>query len=361
MSVEVVAEPPVYERRAQQIEGVSWFRDLIFRDSDREAALRLERHSREVEPELRVTPNRTQAQVGYFAPPLWLIDQFATAPRAGRRLAKLIDAEGNLFPLPQGVQSVNLPRLTTGNAEGGVADDADDASADAVDAASTSPVVTISGQADVALPLLEQSPAGAHLDMAFFRDLTEAYDQALETMLINGSGPNTQPTTQFTGLLNLSGTNSVTYTSASPTATGMFTFLGQNSAQIGKNRKHPPEAWLMTTSRASWLGSSEDTSSRPLMIADNTTESGSFDLLAFEVAMDDAIPTTLGAGGNQDVIILCRPKDLMLFESAQMPRVMMEPLSGSLGVRIQLCGYAAFICRYPTGGSILSGTGLVVQ
>src|ERR1700733_10879303 len=118
MSVEVVAEPPVYERRAQQIEGVSWFRDLIFRDSDREAALRLERHAREVELELRVNPNRTQGQGGYFAPPLWLIDQFATAPRAGRRLAKRIDAEGHPFPLPPGVEAGDLPGLGHGKHRG---------------------------------------------------------------------------------------------------------------------------------------------------------------------------------------------------------------------------------------------------
>ena len=36
------------------------------------------------------------------------------------------------------------------------------------------------------------------------------------------------------------------------------------SANIGNNRKRPPEAWMMRTSRWAWLTSSEDGSNRPL-------------------------------------------------------------------------------------------------
>jgi HK97 family phage major capsid protein len=368
MSVKVGSEPLTYERASQQANGVSYYRDLLFREQDAEARVRLERHGREMDVEFRTNPSRVQGKGGYFAPPLWLIDMFATAPRAKRVLAKMIDKEGNCFPLPPGVQSINLPRVTTGNAEQPSADNTATPETDLVDAAATSPVATISGQADVPLPLLEQSPAGAHLDVMFFRDLTEAYDAQLETQLFTGTGPNTQPTPQFTGLLNLSGVNTVTYTSGSPTATNIFASLGSVIAKIGNTRKLPPEAWLMTTSRAGWLGSSEDQQQRPLMIADNTTKNGEFDLLAFRVGMSDVIPTNLSgnpgsftSGGTQDVIIACRPSDMMLWESQPTTMVGLEVLSGSLQARLQLRAYAAFICRYPTAVTVLGGTGLAVQ
>jgi HK97 family phage major capsid protein len=361
--VEVVSEPLTYREDA----GVSYFKDLVDAErGDYPAAERLRRHGCEIADEMerrdtqaasgveyRTSPNRTTGQGGNFAPPLWIIDRFATAPRAKRVLADLIPN----FPLPQGVQSVNLPRLTTGNTEQAVADLAADPSADAVDAAVTCEVVTVSGHGDVALQLLDQSPPGAHLDWAFFKDLSEAYDANLEFQLINGS----TSAGQLPGMLGLvPSANQVTYTAGSPTATGMFGFLGQVLARIGDNRKQPPEAWLMTTSRMAWLGSSEDSQNRPLMIADRDGD-GSLDLLAFPVKLDDAIPVTLGAGGNQDALIACRPSDSLLLESAPRARVHLDVLSGSLQARIQLHCYVAVLHRYPSGMASLTGTGLVVQ
>lgn len=157
--VEVVREPLTYEPHAPR----SYFQDLASAETgDTAARTRLDRHARELrveverrerrawaekpaELEFRTNPSRTTGQGGYFSPPLWIIDAFATAPRAPRVLANLIPG----FVLPQGVQSVNVPRLTTGNTEAPVNDLAADPSTDAVDAAVTSAVVTISGHGDV--------------------------------------------------------------------------------------------------------------------------------------------------------------------------------------------------------------------
>ena len=366
----VVSEPDVYQRDRQQMDGVSYFRDLMFRESDASALVRLDRHARQMELERRVNPNLTQGQGGYFAPPGWLIDQFAHLPRAGRPLADRIDKAKNRFPLPQGVQSINIPRMTSGTAEGPQDDGSSAASGDVVDTQTNCPVVTIAGNSDVSMQLLEQSPVGAHLDAMFFQDLVSAYDLALSQQLLYGAGPTTQPTQQLQGLMTISGTNGVTFTSASPSATGMFTYLGQAISKVGNNRKRPPELWLMNTSRAGWLGSSEDTQNRPLMIADNVAITGEFDLLGFPVIMDDVIPNTLtgnpgsltfGSAVNQDVIIACRPSDMLLFESTPVMSVQTEVLSGTLQARLQYRCYAAFICRYPSGVAIMSGTGNVVQ
>jgi HK97 family phage major capsid protein len=141
----------------------------------------------------------------------------------------------------------------------------------------------------------------------------------------------------------------------------MFPFLGQAVASIGKNRRCPPEAWLMTTSRLAWLGSQEDTQNRPLLIADKDG-TGELDVLAFPVKLTDAMPTNLGAGTNQDAIIACRPSDFLLFESQ--PRTMVSfdnSLSGTLQVRIHLHRSVAVLFRYPSAIAAIQGTGTIVQ
>lgn len=363
--LEVTREPLTYELGAER----SYFQDLtLATNGDNGANARLERHAKELTVELerrdqtakppqgieyRVNPNRTQGTGGYFAPPLWLIDAFATAPRAKRVLTNQIPR----FALPQGVQSVNLPRLTTGTSEQTASDDATDPGTDIVDVASSATVATISGHGDVALQLLEQSPAGAHLDFAFFKDLSEAYDAQLEVQTINGSGTGNQ----LTGLLQVvPAGNQVTYTNASPKATDMVPLLGQVAARVGNNRKLPPEQWLLTTSRLAWITSSEDLQNRPLGLTDRDSD-GKADILVWPSEPDDAVPTTLGAGANQDIIMACRPSDSMLFESEPRAAVHLEVLSGVLMARIQLHAYAAVLHRYPTGAATLSGTGLVIQ
>ena len=374
MDVAVLSEPLTYERHSPH----SYFKDLIASEGGENAATsRLARHERELAVELerrdqkaraskpddveyragireqRATPSRAPGQGGSFAPPLWLIDAFATAPRAPRVLAAAMPG----FPLPNGIQSVNVPRLTTGTHTQPVADASADPSRDIVDAATTSPVVTISGHGDVALQLLEQSPAGAHLDWAYFKDLSESYDAQLEAQLINGSGNNGQ----LAGLLTfVTGANAVSYTDGTPTATEMFLLLGRVVAAVGNNRRLPPEIWLMTTSRLAWIGSGEDQQQRPLMIADRDG-TGELDLLTFPVKLDDAMPTNLGAGQNQDAIIACRPSDGLLFESEPRIGVHLEVLSGTLQARLQLHRYvAALNGRYPASTAALQGTGMAI-
>jgi len=384
-AVTVVREPLTYEREAPR----SYFRDLaLSRAANVSAEKRLKQHAKEMRVELpalekrnraraaesglefRVNPSTTDGQGGYFSPPLWMIDRFATAVRPGRVLSHLIPT----FPLPPGVSSVNLPRLTTGTQAlpssplGNIQD------RDIVDAVTSSPVVTISGRGDVALQVLEQSPTGAHLDWAIFRDLTESYDHQLEAQILAGTGAGAQ----FTGLLNLptgaGGVNVVTYTDASPTGSEMFAYLGQLAAQVGNNRLRPPEAWVMRTSRWGWLGSAEDTAGQPLAVPGHVPNPPLPHLLdddiptpvgmelGWPIYCSDAIPANLGTGANQDTILAVRPSDMFVLESTPQAAVMLDPLSGTLQARLSLHAYAAAIVgRYPTGIATLQGTGMAVQ
>ncbi len=372
--VVVNAEPLTYHEHAPH----SYFRDLVVQDWSDEARARQRRHAEEMdvitrerdqrawrslwagELEYRVEPNRTDGQGGYFSPPLWLNELFATAKRPGRVLAGLMQH----FDLPAGASSVNLPIISTGTQTEPVEDNQAQPDQDVVDAAGSSTVVTISGEVEAALQLLEQSPPGAHLDSAFFKDLTEDFDYKLEIQLLNGSG---SANNQILGVVQAD--NPITYTSGSPTAGGMWTYFGQAAAQLGDNRQMPPEAWLMRTARWSWLTTAEDTQGRPFGLSspfflgsDEKTPDPAGGLVSWPVFLDDAIPATLGAGGNQDQVICLRPTDLMLFESNPVTAVMREPLSGQIGVRIQLhCRVAAITNRYPGGIYVLGGSGFVVQ
>lgn len=360
MPAAVVREPLTYEPAAPH----SYFQDLTRAVRGDSAALgRLQRHSTELRAilagreqrarrraaadgvELRATVGRVDGQGGFAAPPLWLIDQTATAPRPGRALAALMPS----FLLPAGVSEVSVPRLTTGTAVGVAQDGASVPGRDVVDAAATSPAVAFAGQLDVALQLLEQSPPGAYLDETIFRDLAADYDLQLERMLANGSGTNGE----FLGVLNVPSGDGLatteTYTDGSPTTAELAPSLGKAIAQLGNKRGLGAETWLMRTSRKAWL----TVSAWPDAI---------WPLLTVPTVEDNAIPATLGAGGDEDAIVACRPSDMLLLETAPRVRVDRESLSGTLSVRLQLLGYAAaFTARQPASIATVRGTGLIVQ
>jgi hypothetical protein len=375
-------EPLTYSRHAP----FSFFKDCISADrGDRAALDRLNRHRQEMavenerrdragfaalrrnEIEHRTNPDRVQGTGGYFAPPGWLIDHFQTARRPGRVLPDLIDQAGTRFPLPQGVQSLNIPLLNVGTDELEVPDLSADPDQDFVDTAKTSPVVTVTGLSDVALALLEQSPPGAHLDWAIFKDLTEAYDADLGSQVLYGTGTNGQ----FTGIVTAcTANNSIVYTSGTPSFGGMYQSIAQAAAQVGDVRDMPPEVWLMRTARWAWMGSSVDSSQRPMVppsmhgpvtsaTAPNRRAPVS-SMLGWPVHLDESISATLGAAGNQDHILSCRPMDLILMEGTPTSSVHLEPLSGVLGARIVLRNYAAFLVGHASSIATVGGSGCIV-
>lgn len=383
------------------VQNRSYIQDVVLarRGGDLQAKERLDRHAQEMrklaearerifhpdvdyEFEQRAV-NWTNGTGGYFAPPLWIIEQFAYQPTPERCLAKLAPN----FELPEGAQSVNIPAWSAGAEDAPSQVGTAGISTATLDSAISSAVVTIAGTYDVPIQMLEQSPQGAHLDWVAFSTMEARYNYQLELQLMVGTGaavPQGSGNNQLLGIFNntaIPSANNVIYTgpseSASIGATSMFGSLGLAIAKVGQNRFAPPETWLMTTSRMAWLGSSEDSQNRPLMIADRDG-TGAFDLIAVPVALNDAIPRTLGAG-NEERIITCRPSDWIILESdrrtsvrslsrdstsvngrdnAALGDAMGEPLSGSLMVRLQMRRYAAALLRYPSSVSFLSGSGM---
>lgn len=310
--------------------------------------------------ERRVTPDRTDGYGGYFAPPLWLNQLFATANRAGRVLSGLMVR----FPLPREVAEVSLPLLSTGTKVQPGIDDAAVADQDIEDTKANSAVVPLVGQADVALQLLEQSPPGAHLDWAIFMDLSEAYDEDLEAELLEGTGI---PGRTLLGVANVPNITKVTATETA--GSKLYVQAAKLAAQVSDARKRTPECWLMRSARWFYLEGAEDSSERPFGLStnfylghDDATPDPISGMMGLPVFPDDAISATLGAGKNQDMVVCLRPRDLPIFEGEPVTDIRREPLSGTGGVRLQMrCSAAAITGRRPASIGTLTGAGLAVQ
>jgi HK97 family phage major capsid protein len=384
----VRSEPLTYQRG----NGSSYFLDLAraqFRQ-DGDAGARLASHAREMDVEMparekrraeraekemrglprgshfekRTNPNRTDGQGGYFVPPLWLIDEYIDLPRFGRTFANSV----RNLDLPPGTDSVNVPKIASGTATGvQTADAGSVTSQDLTDTYVTAPVRTIAGQQDVAIQLLDQSPAS--FDEITFTDLIADYNQKLDIQCLTGSGSSGQ----LKGVLNVSGINSITYTDSTPTLPEFYTPMMQALSQSATKRKMMPSAVFLTPSRWFWMASQLDSQNRPFILPETSAPFNPMALqtgqdvegpvgrvLNFPLLADGNIPNNLGGGTNEERMIALRTSDLYLFEGSMRTRVLQEVLSGTLQVRFQVFNYAAFMPdRRPETISVISGTGLV--
>lgn len=398
VSVTVVSEPMTYQRG----NGKSYFLDLAkaqFRN-DTAAAERLGRHAAELRVELparetrreerarqqadglsgelrsssqqresmfekRVNPSRTDGQGGYFVPPLWLVDEYIDLPRFGRTIANSV----RNMTLPDGTDSINLPKIATGTATAvQTSDGAPVQSTDLTDTFVNAPVRTEAGQQDVAMQLLDQSPVS--FDEITFTDLIADYNQKIDLQVINGSGINGQAL----GMLNVSGINSVTSTAGSTTLITLYSPMLKLLSQIAKNRKMMPTALFMTPTRWFWAAAALDSQNRPLILPEanapfnpmalqtgGDVEGPVGRLLSTPILADGNIPATLG-GGTEDRIIAARTPDLYFWEGNLRTRVLTEVLSGTLQVRFQVYNYFAFMGnRRPESISVLSGSDLAAS
>lgn len=381
LGVKVLSEPKTYGRRSRH----SFFSDIYksTRDGDVEAAQRLGRHVEEEKLEVEARFARAEEQLkaagfeveardltrvdgagGGFVPPLYLVDEFTTLARAGRVFADRF----NRRPLPPGTDSLNIPRITTGAAV--AAQTADNAAVQETDIAETTlsvPVRTTAGQQDVAIQLLDQSPIA--FDEIVFADLMADYAAKVDTQLINGSGASGQ----ILGVLQVSGIEMVTYTDATPTVAEIYPKLADGVQRVGSNRFLPATAIFMHPRRWGWFLAALDSQNRPLVVptapnnpvnAVGTNDGGAEGpvgtLMGLPVYVDANIPTNLGAGVNEDIIIIARVEDFWLFESAMRTRILPDVLSANLTVRLQVYAYAAATAgRYPKSTSTVGGTGLV--
>lgn len=356
-------------RTYEQGNGRSYLQDLmrvqLNMDGDGGAHERLRRHATDVEtdPEYRDL-TRTDGAGGYFVPPLWLMSQYIDLARAGRAYANLCNGEA----LPPGTDSINIPKVATGTATGvQTADNGAVSETDLTDDFVTAPVRTIAGQQDIAIQLLDQSPIS--FDQVVFRDLVADYATKADLQVISGSGLSGQ----VTGVRSTSNIITITYTNATPTVAQLYSKIADAVQRVHTQRFMPPTAIVMHPRRWAYLLAASDSNGRPLVVPDAGNPQNAMATLGavaaeqvvgqmhgLPVITDPNMPTTLGAGTNEDVVHILRASDLLLFESGIRSRVLPDVGSGNLTVRLQVYGYLAFTAgRYPKSIVEIGGTGLV--
>ncbi|MGZ6838540.1 MAG: phage major capsid protein [Blastococcus sp.] len=368
----VVRDAPIY---AQGKVETSYFRDLYqAKQGDYQAADRLRRNDRMREDALqqRALGNTGAAggSGGEFAPPLWLIDEFVALARPGRKFADSL----NPRPLPSGVASVNLPRVLTGTTTAiQTTQNTALSQTDMTTGSVSSGIVTIGGKQVVSLQLLQQS--GIPFDEVILQDLAADYARQFSSQVLNGSNASGQLNGVYT-YFNASGSANITYTQATPAvggAGGLYSKIFAAAAAIESARYLPPDTIWMHPRRWNWILASSDANNRPLV---NPTATG-FNVVAtndmamlaqgavgkiggMDVITDAAIPTNLGAGTNQDPVLVGVRGDLRVWESPLRADTFEQTYGDTAGVLFRVLAYAAAIPgRYTSSVAVINGTGLV--
>lgn len=366
-SVQVISEPQVYQRGSTETQ---FFRDLWLatRRNDRDALDRLHRNNAMVaDAKKQRAISTTTNQGGEFVPPLWLEEDYIKFARAGRITANLC----RRGVVPPGTNSINIPKINTGTATAPVSSqNSNIQQTDMTTTSVSSPVITIAGGQTVSLQLIEQSPL--NIDEIVLQDLAADYAVKLDTQVLSGSGSSGQAT----GLLTLSGTNSVTWTQATPALGGpggMYPKVANGIQQIHTKRFLPPNVVLMHPVRWAWAESQVDNNGRPLVVP---AAGGAFQMLAnldeqvseglvgamlgLPVYVDAVIPTNGGTGANQDSIIVTKADDLWLWEGEIRAEAFAQTYANQMSVFVRLYNYVSFQPgRYAPSTSVITGTGAV--
>lgn len=350
--------------------SVSWLRDMV-----RVAAgldhgderRRLNQHAQDVATHPAFMEHRDLSRVdgsgGFASAPAWLLNQYVELARPGRAFANLIQRE----PLPIS-DSINIPKLLTGTAVGiQTADNTAIVDVDATDTFINAPVRTIAGQEGISIQLIDQSP----LDFTeiIFRDLVAAHAAATDTQVLYGTGTSGQ----VLGLDNTPGITTIAVSSVN--IAGIYAALAQAISIINTTRFLPAEVIVMHPRRWGAILAELDDQGRPLVVplaagnqafnatgilTDVSSQQVVGSLLGLPVVTDPNITITAGnetPTGSEDVVIVARVSDGIIFESGIRARVLPEVKASSLTVICQVYSYlAATFERFPQ--SFVQITGL---
>jgi hypothetical protein len=272
-----------------------------------------------------------------------IASMFDTAARAEGKLAdpELVE----LVELTGRASAIRVPRWSTGSA---VAVEEENATVQNTDPASANVESTgtlLAGAVEVTWQALERS-AGA-IDAAISRDLGADMARALDVQVLTGSGSNGEQT----GLLNLSGTTSTTWTEGSPTAAGLMGKLWAAASASEEASGLAPEVVLLHPRHAAFIYSGLSSTSR-VSLEEN---------LPGRVVSVGSMPSTLGAGTNQAAAVLYPRRAVMLVLGRVEFRAHMDTsLSGLLTARLTAHRFVHVLVRRPSAVSKLTGTGMVL-
>lgn len=355
-----VTDPATY-RNTHDGHAPSYFKDLWNgqRMGDNAALERLRRNNMEA----RAGMTTTDGAGGEFVPPLWMVNEYIELAKAARVVADNVTKK----PLPANTDSLSLPTVATGPS---VAEHATQNAAisetDMTSSSVTAKTHTLAGGQTVAIELLEQSPI--NIDQVVLPELAKELAVQIDTFVINNNAANKR------GLLNVSGNIDVTYTDATPTVGELYSKLSDCISQIHTNRFLSPTKIFMHPRRWAWMTAALDTTNRPLVLpsthAPQNVIAAAGGLAAegfvgttghgLPVFVDPNIPTNLGAGTNEDVILVVKHDDPWLFEGTPKAQAFEQTKADTMSVFFRLYNYVMLHSeRYPKSIANITGTGLV--
>ncbi len=349
---------------------VSFFGDLVnSRQGDFSAIQRLSANNDAVrETRAGDMASSGAATGGTFAPPAWLVSDFAALARPHRVTADLLHQE----TLPRGISSINIPAVS-GGASSAVQATQNSALSDvAMTSTSVSSGITlIGGKQIVSRQLIDQS--GVPFDRVILGDLAAAYASALDVQVLTGSNASGQ----LQGLDGIAG-NTVTYTTAAPSvvsttnANSLYYQLITGLNKIHSGRYLPPTAVVMHPRRWAWVLAALDTANRPLITpsADSFNAIGMStgapkaegqvgEVLGVPVYVDPNVSITANSSTNQDEIFILRADDSWLYESAVESTTWEATYADNFSVLYRVAGYSSLVHRYAKSITKIVGTGLV--
>jgi len=362
--VAVTGEPATYQREG----GPSFFSDMVAsKAGDRGAGDRLERNRREVADARgeRFDLSGNAGNVGgYLVAPVYLQDELAELARAGRPVVNAI----GIRPLPERAGTINVPTVATGTTAQRQLNELDSVSeTDATFGQVSSKVMTIAGLQDVSRQLVDRGVPD--VDRVIFADLARDYLRSHELLALTSAASGTL------GITQVSGTNAVTYTDASPTVPELYPKIADAIQRIASAAFTPASHIFVHPRRWGWLAAALDPAGRPLMVPAAQQPSNAVATAGAVVAEGQVgaihgvpvvasanIPTNLGGGTNEDTILVLAAGEQLVWEDQAGPylETFGDVGSGTLTVRFRLHNYVAHTFeRRPASISKINGTGLI--
>jgi HK97 family phage major capsid protein len=358
--------------------GESWFadyrtcRDRYASDAEvSEARERMQRHYESVKDEggarqVRALSSTTEAEGGYLVAPAHLQSLFARYLVSGATVTQLVSK----MPLPPKTDQINLPKQ-----DGAVAVAQHTQNNDLTETSATfttvqATVYRYGGAQTIPNFLLERSLPG--VDEIVLADLGRQLANKVDTDLINGTTPE--------GILNADGIGTATATAGTATMTEVWPALVNAVADVQAAHYASPDAIVMHPRRWAWFIAQIDGDKRPLVAVNGAPVNpvagyagpgaGSApeglamalpvgSVLGIPVYLDSNIPTNLGAGTDEDRIIVGVFREAMLFQSAPQFGLSAESAFKKDQTIVRVTQDVAFTAeRYPGAFSVISGTAL---
>jgi hypothetical protein len=282
---------------------------------------------------------------------VWLVNEFVELARAARPWADRVRRE----TLPSGTDSINVPRIVTGTA---VAEQATQNTAvqntDATTGSVTANVATLAGQQVVALQLIEQSPI--NMDDLLLADLAADYAVKVDRFALTNNA------TGKKGILIRRRHRGHLHRRQPDRRRAVPEDHGRGAADPWGPGSCPPTRSSCTPAGGRGCSPPSTPRQRPLVVpnAQGPTNaarhherghrSGRRRLAsaASTVVLDASLPTNLGAGTNEDVIVVAAPQDSVLWEGTPRAEAFRETKADQLSVLLRFYNYAGTGLVAPT-------------